>query len=263
MSQDTPSTSTAAAIFARLAAPFSPEEVRTREEKGKGATRRYRYITPRTARRRLNEVLGPDGWENRVRAAPQGVVCSITIHLPDGRTLTREAVGGYPEMPKAEDGVKGGDSDAFKRAAALFGVGEYLYGEKVYTEPERPADPPQRPREPARPAAGTNGHGRAETHVVGGWGPDPASPAAGPAAATAPAPASDPKDPRTGKALFGWLKDREDQGNRGLVRHLNDWARPQGFPGRMVDWDRGQVARGLAEALRKLASIDSQEVPGE
>jgi hypothetical protein len=31
--------------------------------------------------------------------------------LPDGKAVTREAVGGYPEMPTDEDKVKGGDSD--------------------------------------------------------------------------------------------------------------------------------------------------------
>ena len=63
--------------------------------------------------------------------------CALTIILPDGRAVTREAIGGYPDMPAEEDRVKGGDSDAFKRACVLFGIGEYLYGDEpteTYTE---------------------------------------------------------------------------------------------------------------------------------
>ena len=53
-------------------------------------------------------------------------------------------------MPAEEDRVKGGDSDAFKRACVLFGIGEYLYGDE-------PADPP---------APTSNGDGRGEPRHV-------------------------------------------------------------------------------------------------
>src|SRR5512135_1156883 len=118
-------------LFERLAAPFDGAEVRTR----RGPRGDLRYITARTARRRLNEVVGPANWTCRIEPAERWVRCALAIVLPDGRQLTREALGGYPDMPTGEDRVKGGDSDAFKRACVLFGIGEYLYGDE-------PAEPP-------------------------------------------------------------------------------------------------------------------------
>jgi len=135
-------------LWERLAAPFAAEEVRTR----RGPRGDLRYITARTARRRLNDVLGPANWSCRVEPAEHWVRCSLTIILPDGKAVTREAIGGYPEMPTDEDKVKGGDSDAFKRACVLFGIGEYLYGD----ESAEPADP--------RPTS--NGNGRGEPRNV-------------------------------------------------------------------------------------------------
>ena len=153
----TPATTTSAApreggatpdLWERLAAPFTAEEVRTR----RGPRGDLRYITARTARRRLNEVVGPSNWSCRIEPADRWVRCAITIVLPDGRTLTREALGGYPNMPEEEDRVKGGDSDAFKRACVLFGIGEYLYGDE--------------PAEPAEPRPTSNGNGRGEPRNV-------------------------------------------------------------------------------------------------
>ena len=135
-------------LWERLAAPFTTEEVRTR----RGPRGDLRYITARTARRRLNEVVGPSNWSCRIEPADRWVRCAITIVLPDGRTLTREALGGYPNMPEEEDRVKGGDSDAFKRACVLFGIGEYLYGDE--------------PAEPAEPRPTSNGNGRGEPRNV-------------------------------------------------------------------------------------------------
>jgi len=135
-------------LWERLAAPFAAEEVRTR----RGPRGELRYITARTARRRLNEVVGPSNWSCRIELAEHWVKCALTITLPDGRAITREAVGGYPDMPTDEDKVKGGDSDAFKRACVLFGVGEYLYGDE-------PAEPI-----PAPPTS--NGNGRGEPRNV-------------------------------------------------------------------------------------------------
>ncbi len=167
-------------LWERLAAPFAAEEVRTR----RGPRGDLRYITARTARRRLNEVVGPANWTCRIEPADRWVRCALTITLPDGRTITREALGGYPDMPTDEDKVKGGDSDAFKRACVLFGIGEYLYGDE-------PAEPG-----PAPPTS--NGNGRGELRNV-------------------------PRDRISfpdARAFYGWLKDNghlalaEEIGNR-------------------------------------------------
>ena len=131
-------------IFERLAAPFAAEELKTRRQDG----REMAYITARTARRRLNEVLGPQNWSCHLEPAANWVKCVLTIYLPDGQSVTREAMGGYPRMPSEEDKVKGGDSDAFKRACVTFGIAEYLYGD----DPVPPEQPPAA-RPAPRPAA--------------------------------------------------------------------------------------------------------------
>ena len=147
----------------RLAAPFAAEEVRTR----RGPRGDLRYITARTARRRLNDVLGPANWSCRIEPGDRWVRCSLTIILPDGRAVTREAIGGYPDMPAEEDRVKGGDSDAFKRACVLFGIAEYLYGDE-------PAEPPS-----VRRATATAGGSRGTSRATGSASPTPARSTAG------------------------------------------------------------------------------------
>jgi hypothetical protein len=78
-----------AALFDRLAAPFDPAEVRSR----RGPRGDLRYITARTARRRLNEVVGAANWTCRIEPSERWVRCALTIILPDGREITREALG--------------------------------------------------------------------------------------------------------------------------------------------------------------------------
>ena len=153
-------------LWERLAAPFAAEEVRSR----RGPRGDLRYITARVARRRLNDVLGPANWSCRIEPAEHWVRCSLTIILPDGRAVTREAVGGYPDMPAEEDRVKGGDSDAFKRACVLFGIGEYLYGDEP-AEPPTPTSTGNRPVRSAEmrgetPPPTSNGNGRGKPRNV-------------------------------------------------------------------------------------------------
>ena len=62
--------------------------------------------------------------------------------------------------------------------------------------------------------------------------------------------------PRTGKALFAWLKETEQKKQIALLKYVNQWARLQEFPGRMVDWDADQVALAYAEVTRKLTAVE-------
>lgn len=151
-------------IFDALAAPFGPDQVKSRVgQNGKV----LHYITARTARQRLNEVLGPENWQCKIEASERWVKCSLTVAIPglDTKahpygTITREALGGYPNMPTEEDKVKGGDSDAFKRACALFGIGEHLYGDDhpdlvTSRAAERPRHPePVDPHPPSKDQVG-------------------------------------------------------------------------------------------------------------
>ena len=207
-------------LFERLAAPFTAEEVRTR----RGPRGDLRYITARTARRRLNEVLGPDNWSCRIEPADRWVRCALTITLPDGRALTREALGGYPDMPTDEDKVKGGDSDAFKRACVLFGIGEYLYGDDPAEEKElgRGRSDPS-PPSPSSHRPTSNGNGRGEPRNV-------------------------PRDRISfpdARAFYGWLKDH---GHLDLAEDIGD---REDFPTKIIHWSPEQIDLATVEILAR------------
>jgi hypothetical protein len=223
-------------LFAALAAPFEPHEVKLRSQTG----RQLHYITARTAMNRLDNVLGPENWWDEYVPSENSVLCRLTIRLPDGSTLTKSDAGGYAGMADSGDDDKSGYSDAFKRAAVKFGVARYLYRDGVPTFVQErtvagasdpvstPASPPAAAAEPA-PA---NSHGQRATTSAGNSNP-----------------------PRTGKALFAWTKDQEQRHEVGLLKYLNSWAKLQEFPSRMVEWDADQVSQAYSEACRKLQSI--------
>jgi hypothetical protein len=118
----------------RLRDPFAPEDIEWRvqqagEKNGKPWARVLAYVTNRAIMDRLDEVVGPANWRNEYREGPSGgVLCGLSIRV------TRE--DGTAEWVTKWDGaentdvepVKGGLSNAMKRAAVHFGVGRYLYG---------------------------------------------------------------------------------------------------------------------------------------
>src|SRR3954454_19196640 len=114
-------------LFAALAAPFDPSEVKARS----AASRQLHYITARTAMNRLDNVLGPENWWDEYVPSENSVLCRLTVRLPDGQTLTKSDAGGYAGMADSGDDDKSGFSDAFKRAAVKFGIGRYLYRDGV------------------------------------------------------------------------------------------------------------------------------------
>lgn len=233
-------------LFAALAAPFDPSEVKSRQQAG----RTLHYVTCRTVMNRLDEVLGPENWWNDATPGENSVLCRLTIRLPDGTTLTKVDAGGYAGMSDSGDDDKSGYSDGMKRVAVLFGVGRYLYRDGVpefvreRVEMGQTAEPAH---EPARPA------GRHEP------GPRPAAASSPPRDEQGGPPRGGGQGggaPRSGKALFAFVKDMEQRHGVGLLKYLNGWAKLQDFPGRMVDWDAEQVSLAYAEATRKLATLD-------
>lgn len=109
-------------IWAALAAPFA-----TVKERTGGGGLKLQYITARQAMNRLDSVLGPENWEDSYAETKDGLCCSITITLPDGRRVTKSDGGGFADMKEDDDTEKSGYSSSFKRAAVKFGVGRYLY----------------------------------------------------------------------------------------------------------------------------------------
>jgi hypothetical protein len=229
-----------AELFAALARPFEPEEVKVRTQAG----RQLHYVTARTVMNRLDEVLGPENWTDEFAPMEHSVICKLTIQLPDGRILTKADAGGFAGMADPGDDDKSGYSDAFKRAAVKFGVGRYLYRDGIprfardvlrgdgHREPAPPAA--EHHPEPARDGHGHHGnHGNGNGQQYG--------------------------DPRSGKALFAWIKKLDDERECGLLKYMNAWGKRHEFPGRMVDWDGAQVVAAFAEAQRKLRAIEAMQ----
>ncbi len=110
----------------KLSAKFDPADIEfragaTNKEKTKALA--LAYITSRAVMDRLDSVFGPEGWQDQYQPGPQGgVMCGISIKL-DGDWITKWDGAGNTQV----EAVKGGLSDAFKRAAVKWGIGRYLY----------------------------------------------------------------------------------------------------------------------------------------
>jgi hypothetical protein len=209
-------------LFAALAASFDAQEVKLRQAPG---GRQLHYITARTAMNRLDGVLGPENWWDEYVPLENSVICKLSVRLPDGQVVTKSDAGGYAGMADQGDDDKSGFSDAFKRAAAKFGIARYLYRDGVpnFVKEREPAVEPTPEPQPSAPARSN----------------------------------SSPREniPRTGKALFAWTKDQEQRHEVGLLKYLNGWSKLQDFPARMIDWDADQVSSAYQEAIRKIQAI--------
>lgn len=108
-------------LIRQLKEPFDPNLIHwrvgaTRKDKKKGIA--LAYINARDAMKRLDDVMGLD-WQCRY---PFEGCCEIGLRI-NGEWLWRSNGAGETDV----EGEKGRYSDAFKRAAVLWGVGRYLY----------------------------------------------------------------------------------------------------------------------------------------
>lgn len=125
-------------LFERLAAPFRPDQVSWRvgvsnkkkrqKETGDNFAKATKgqvlaYIDARDVMDRLDEVCGPDGWQNRYTHAEKKTICEIGVRTDDGEWVWKADGAGESDI----EAEKGALSDAFKRAAVRWGVGRYLY----------------------------------------------------------------------------------------------------------------------------------------
>lgn len=111
--------------FAALAAPFPPAAVSWRvgsvtKDGTKGMA--LAYIDARDVMRRLDEVCGPAGWQDRYEIHGTRTLCSISIRVGDDWIAKTDGAG-----DSDIEAEKGSLSDAFKRAAVKWGIGRYLY----------------------------------------------------------------------------------------------------------------------------------------
>lgn len=110
----------------KLEFPFPPSAVSWRigrKTQDKKKAQLLAYIDARDVMERLDRACGFGHWQTRYTLADAGLlICEIGIRV-DGEWLWR-ANGAGDTQVEAE---KGKCSDAFKRAAVLWGVGRYLY----------------------------------------------------------------------------------------------------------------------------------------
>ncbi|MGZ8377501.1 MAG: Rad52/Rad22 family DNA repair protein [Gemmatirosa sp.] len=119
--------------LARLRDPFAPADIEWRvqtagEKNGKPWARVLAYVTNRAIMDRFDEVVGPANWQNVFKEGPAGgVVCRLAVRVPraDG---TADWVTKWDGAENSDvEPVKGGLSNAMKRAAVQWGIGRYLY----------------------------------------------------------------------------------------------------------------------------------------
>ena len=114
--------------FLALKKPFNPLDLDWRVSRGglsngKPWARVVVYLTSRAVQERLDEVCGPERWQNVFEKGPdKGVLCGISIRV--GNEWVTKWDGAENTNIHA---VKGGLSDSMKRAAIQWGIGRYLY----------------------------------------------------------------------------------------------------------------------------------------
>lgn len=110
-------------LLTQLSMPFRSHEIafRVSREVGSNATV-LAYITARGIMNRLDQVFGLDGWKDEYQIVEKGVVCSLSCQI-DGQWITKVDAAPFTSI----EPLKGGFSDALKRAGVKFGIGRYLY----------------------------------------------------------------------------------------------------------------------------------------
>lgn len=105
------------------------------------------FITPRVIQNMLDDIVGPSNWRNSFQGATLGagnasVIAIIELRL-DGEWIAKsdaaqvDSFKDDSENNSREMAIKGAYSDAFKRAAVMWGMGRYLY---EYDAPWIPLD---------------------------------------------------------------------------------------------------------------------------
>lgn len=123
-------------LIEQLAEPFAPEDIEwrvgsTNADKSKGMA--LPYITARAQMNRLDSLLGPENWRDEYVQIPGGFLCGLSIRI-DNDWITKWDGGSDSDI----EPIKGGLSDAFKRAGVKWGLGRYLYDIPIQWVPLEP-----------------------------------------------------------------------------------------------------------------------------
>lgn len=114
------------ARFALLKAPFPSKAIEWKighRNKENTRGRALPFLQFMAVADRLDDVLGEENWKASYVSGPAGgVVCKLELRI-ENEWICKENGAGNTEM----EGIKGGLTDAFKRAATMWGVGRYLH----------------------------------------------------------------------------------------------------------------------------------------
>lgn len=111
--------------FKALAEPFPPERIEwrigsTSKDGTKGMA--LAYLTARDVMQRLDDVCGPENWQDEFPHIGTTTVCKLSIRV-DGEWVSKTDGAGVTDF----EAEKGQLSDALKRVAVKWGIGRYLY----------------------------------------------------------------------------------------------------------------------------------------
>ena len=109
----------------KLKEPFAPDQIEwrvgsTTKDKSKGMA--LAYLDARAVMHRLDAVCGMENWQCEYSHVAPITVCRIGIRV-SGEWIWKSNGAGMSDI----EAEKGAMSDAFKRAAVLWGIGQYLY----------------------------------------------------------------------------------------------------------------------------------------
>jgi len=80
------------------------------------------YVDARQVMDLLDEVVGPQNWQDHYREVAGKVYCDLSLNI-SGEWITKSDCGTESNFERE----KGQASDAFKRAAVKWGIGRFLY----------------------------------------------------------------------------------------------------------------------------------------
>lgn len=126
--------------FKNLQSNVSFDEIEWRQQgrpNAKGNIQIIPYINNRAVQKRLDECVSPENWKCAFeRWGDKGVKCQLSIRIAE-EWITKEDCAEDTDI----ESIKGGVSDAMKRAAVQWGIGRNLYDfPKIYcvaADPQR------------------------------------------------------------------------------------------------------------------------------
>lgn len=118
-----------------LHAPFNEADYEWRVQSEVSNGKKVRvlcYVQARAIQNRLDDVVGPFGWQVSYIPGPDGgVVCRLALRDDEGQWVVKEDGAENTDIEK----VKGGISSALKRAGSAWGIGRLLYNLKANVVP--------------------------------------------------------------------------------------------------------------------------------